>query len=81
VLRSNTKAQQIEKPYVDSNPASKGHPQSSLYEDPIELQCALLKEMGLTYEEEDNKVKGLLLEMEKIDDLRAAEKGNKTHQL
>ncbi|KAH1229386.1 hypothetical protein GmHk_10G029144 [Glycine max] len=37
---------------------SKGHPQSSLYEDPIELQCALLKEMGLTYEEEDNKVKG-----------------------
>ena len=68
-------------PFMDSNPASKGHPLSSLYKDPIQLQCDILKEMGLSYEEEDSKVKGLLLDMENKDDLIAAEKGIKSQQL
>ena len=80
-MRSNTKAQQTEEPIVDSNPASKGHPLFSVYEDPIKLQCDILKEMGLSYEEEDSKVKGLLLDMENKDDLMAAEKGIKSQQL
>lgn len=81
VLGSNCNAQQTEKPIVDFNPASKSDPLPSLHEDTIELQCALLKEMGLSYGEDDNRVKGLLLDMENKDDMMAAEKGNKIHQL
>ena len=81
VLRSNSKAQQFEKSIVDFNPASKTDPLPSLHEDSIELQCALLKEMGLTYGEDDNKVKGLLLDMENKDNTMAAEKGIKIQQL
>jgi len=81
VLRSNSKVQQIEKPIVDFNPASKTDPLPSLHEDSIEMQCALLKEMGLTYGEDDNKVKGLLLDMENKDNMMAAEKGIKIQQL
>ena len=66
---------------MDSNPASKGHPLFSVYEDPIKLQCDILKEMGLSYEEEDSKVMGLLLDMENKDDSMAAEKGIKSQQL
>ena len=81
VLRSNSKVQQIEKPIVDFNPASKTDPLPSLHEDSIELQYALFKEMGLTYGEDDNKVKGLLLDMENKDNMMAAEKGIKIQQL
>ncbi|RZC11532.1 LINE-1 reverse transcriptase-like [Glycine soja] len=48
--------------------------------DPIELQCALLKEMGLTYREDANKVKGLILDTENRDDMMAAERGIKKDQ-
>ena len=52
----------------------------SIQQDQIELQCAFLKEMGLTYGKDANKVKGLILDMENKDDMMAAERGIKKHQ-
>eukprot|EP00256_Glycine_max_P062891 XP_014632521.1 cellulose synthase-like protein D2 [Glycine max] len=80
VLRSNGKAQQFKEPAVDSNSFSKTDSMPSIQQDPIELQCALLKEMSLTYGEDANKVKGLILDMENRDDMMAAERGIKKHQ-
>ena len=80
VLRSNGKAQQFKEPAVDSNSVSKTDSMPSIQQDPIELQCALLKEMGLTYGEDANKVKGLILDMENRDDMMATERGIKKHQ-
>ena len=80
VLRSNGKAQQFKEPVVDSNSVSKTDSMPLIQQDPIELQCALLKEMGLTYGEDANKVKGLILDMENRDDMMAAERGIKKHQ-
>ncbi|RZC19948.1 Cellulose synthase-like protein D2 [Glycine soja] len=61
VLRSNGKAQQFKEPAVDSNSVSKTDSMPSIQQDPIEMQCALLKEMGLTYGEDANKAAGGLL--------------------
>ena len=36
--------------------------------------------MGLTYGEDANKVKGLILDMENRDDMMATERGIKKHQ-
>ena len=80
VLRSNGKAQQFKEPAVDSNSISITDSMPSIQQDPIELQCALLKEMDLTYGEDANKVKGLILDMENRDDMMAAERGIKKHQ-
>ncbi|KAL5147445.1 7-deoxyloganetin glucosyltransferase [Glycine soja] len=59
VLRSNGKAQQFKEPAVDSNSVSKTDSMPSIQQDPIELQCALLKEMSLTYGEDANKPPGV----------------------
>ena len=48
--------------------------------DTIENQCALVKDMGLTHGEDTQKVKGMMLEMEKRDNKVAAEMGIKNHQ-
>jgi len=64
---------------TDLIPGPKVDPLNSLSEDPIHMQCALLKEMGLSCGEDDNKVKGMLLYMENRDVMMATEKGVKKH--
>lgn len=66
---------------MDLNLASKYAILPPIQEDSIELQCALLKEVGMSYGEDDNRIKGMLLDMENKDVVKAAEKGNKTQQL
>ena len=80
VLTSKGKAHQSES-NVDLNLASKYAILPPIQEDSIELQCALLKEVGMSYGEDDNRIKGMLLDMENKDVVKAAEKGNKTQQL
>ena len=46
----------------------------------LEKQFALVKDMGLTYGEDIQKVKGTMLEMEKRDNSVAVERGIKKHQ-
>lgn len=44
-------------------------------QDNMEKQCALVKDMGLTYREYIQQVMGMMLDMEKRDNNVAAEKG------
>jgi len=46
----------------------------------LEKQYALVKDMGLTHGEDSQKVKGMMLDMEKRDNNVAAEMGFKYHQ-
>jgi len=46
----------------------------------LEKQCALVKDMGLTHGEDTQKVKGMMIEMEKRDNNVAVEMGIKNHQ-
>jgi len=80
VMESSGKAQHLKGPAVDLNSVSKTDLLSSLQGDPIEKQCALVKEMGLTYGEDSKKVKGLMLDMDNRDNKVAAEMGIKKHQ-
>ena len=62
-------------------PASTDDPLTPISKDSIQMQYALLKEMGLSCGEDDNKLKGMLLCMENRDVMMAvAEKGAKKPQ-
>ena len=64
---------------TNSIPGPKDDPSNSQSEDPIHMQYALLKEMGLSCGEDDSKVKGMLLDMENKDVMLTAERGAKNH--
>jgi len=77
VLLSNGKAQYLQGPSVESDPVPKTNCMPTIQGDKIEKQCALVREMGLSFGGDDMKIKEIMLDMDKRDNMVTTEMGIK----
>ena len=77
VLLSNGKAQYLQGPSVESDPVPKTDCMPTIQGDKIEKKCALVREMGLSFGGDDMKIKEIMLDMDKRDNMVTTEMGIK----